>query len=510
MKYDTITDKISINSLAFEGYAEDNVENDIRLADYYPDVERILKVENLPQVTGKRLTGDKLYVDGTLLTRVYYVSENSPKISCVTVFKMFSRTFELPAGLGNNTYADVAAIIQYKNARLINPRKIELTASIGISAKVFERVEKEFISDISNDGTELYKQEITTDSYIGCCERVQRINEELALPEAKPPINLILKTSAIAAINDVKAITNKAIMKGELKVSIIYMAEDGGIPERMEYDIPVTQIIDLEGVDEDSKLCARMSADEHKLELIPTPTGDIRAIKVEAQISSIVLGYREKKSTVCTDIYSTTDEISESRNPVSLMRLIQNGTHSNVVKETLEFSKSEVKQIFDVWGVLTLIDKEESENKITVKSNLCVTVMAFDLEDKLCCVDSDIPITYEIPIKEKGDSIKAELSATLVGIGYTLSGDSYIDIRAEISYTCSVFAVSEETVLTEVERVGEKVTDNMPLTVYFASEGERVWDIAKAHNASVEAIMTDNSLDDAIIKTRCPIEIFGK
>lgn len=438
MNYDTITDKISINSLVFEGYAEDNVENDVRLADYYPDVERILKVENLPQVTGKRLTGDKLYVDGTLLTRVYYVSENSPKLSCVTVFKMFSRTFELPNGSGNNTYADVAAVIQYKNARLINPRKIELTTSIGISVKVFERVEKEFISDIANEETELYKEEILADSYIGCCERVQRINEELALPEAKPPINLILKTSAAATLNDVKAITNKAIMKGELKISIIYMAEEGSIPERMEYDIPVTQIIDLEGVDEDSKLCAKMSADEHKLELIPTPTGDIRAIKIEAQISSLVSGYREKRSTVCTDIYSTSDEISESNSTVTLMKLIQNNTHSNIVKETLEFSKSEVKQIFDVWGVLTLIDKEETADKITVKSNLCVTVMAFDLEDKLCCVDSDIPVTYEIPIKEEVDGVKADVSATLVSIGYTLSGDSYIDIRAEISYNCPI------------------------------------------------------------------------
>ncbi len=510
MSYDKLSDKISINSVIYEGYGEDNVENDIRLADYYPDVERILKVENLPQITGKRITGDKLYVDGTLLTRVYYVSENSPILNCVAVSKMFSKTFDLPENAGGNAVAEVTAIIQYKNARLINPRKIELTASIGISVKVTECLSKEFLTDISCEGMQLYRNEITADTYVGCCERVQRINEELAVPETKPPVSHILKTCAAIVLNDIKAITNKAIMKGELKVLIIYMAEGGAVPERMEYVIPVTQIVDLEGIDENSRLCAKMTVDEHKLELLPTPTGDIRGIKVEAQITSTVCGYNEKNITVCKDAFSTCDEVGIAKNPVAFTKLIQNGAVTSIVKETLEFSKSEVKQIFDVWGALSFTDKEEAADKITVKANLCVTVMAFDHEDKLCCVDSDIPVVYEIPIREQLKNPNADVFATLLSVGYTISGESYIDIRAEISYNYAVFDRKEENILTDIQNEGKKVTDNLPLTVYFATEGEKVWDIAKAHNASVLSVMEDNNLDGDIIKKRCPIEIFGK
>lgn len=510
MSYDKLSDKISINTVVFEGYGEDNVENDIRLADYYPDVERILKVDNLPQITSKKITGDKLYVDGTLLTRVYYVSENSVILNSVTVSKMFSKTFDLPYNVNGSANAEVTAIIQYKNARLINPRKIELTASIGISVKVTEAKDTEFLTDITCEGMELYRKEMSADSYIGCCERVQRINEELAVPETKPPISHILKTTAVAVINDVNAISNKVIMKGDLKVLIIYMAEEGTVPERMEYQIPITQIVDLEGIDENSKLCARMNVDEHKLELLPTPTGDIRGIKVEAQITSAICGYNEKSVTLCTDVFSTCDEISVVKNPVRVTRLIQNGIASSIVKETLEFSKSEVKQIFDVWGVFNLIDKEESADKITVKANLCVTVMAFDLEDKLCCVDSDIPVTYEIPVREELRNGSADVFANLLSVGYTISGESYIDIRAEVSYTYSVFDTSEENALCNIQKEGDKITENLPLTVYFATEGEKVWDIAKNHNASVLSIMEDNNLEGEIIKKRCPIEIFGK
>ena len=46
-------------------------------------------------------------------------------------------------------------------------------------------------------------------------------------------------------------------------------------------------------------------------------------------------------------------------------------------------------------------------------------------------------------------------------------------------------------------------SDKQVITVYFASSGERLWDIARSHNTSCELIRTLNSLNEDILDKDC-------
>ena len=59
--------------------------------------------------------------------------------------------------------------------------------------------------------------------------------------------------------------------------------------------------------------------------------------------------------------------------------------------------------------------------------------------------------------------------------------------------------------LSQIEK-GEEMkrdTSNSVITVYFASSGERLWDIARSHNTSCELIRTLNSLNEDILDKDC-------
>ena len=40
------------------------------------------------------------------------------------------------------------------------------------------------------------------------------------------------------------------------------------------------------------------------------------------------------------------------------------------------------------------------------------------------------------------------------------------------------------------------VADNCALTLYFAKQGESLWDIAKSHNTRLDLLLTENSAEN--------------
>ncbi len=512
MSFEKTTDRINCSQMVYEGYAEEGLENDIRLADYYPDVEQILKMELIPQITGRKISGDKLYIDGTAVTRVFYISADSGQLHCVAVSQSFAKSFELKGAVNSDAQARATAVVQYKNARLVSPRKLEIRASIGISVKVYDRVCQTLLTGVEDDNVQLQRRNILVGDYIGYGERTQRINEEMAIPETKPGIACVLRSTAYIKLEEVKAITNKAILKGEMETTVLYLAEESHTLERMEYSIPVTQIVDLEGLSEDCAVEARLELNEHKCEMLSGQNGESRALRMEAQVTASLKAYMEREISVCCDAYSTQEELLLTTQNLQAERMMESHSLSNVVKETLEFSASEVKQIYDVWGAISFLDTVENEDGLEVKGNLCVTVMAYDHEDRLCCVDSDVPVSIQLPYQASQTQLRADARLSLAGMSYTLSGESYIELRAEVLCDVTTYYHTEVRAITDVEADEEhkKERAGKPLTIYYADAGESVWEIAKHYNASIQSLMDDNNLESEVLAEPAVLAIYGR
>lgn len=503
---DRKTESIYSQGVCYEGYLEETVENEIRLADYYPDAQEILKTEVINSIISKKAVGDKLHIDGNVLFRVYYASENNG-IGSASARLPFSKTFDVKKNIDKNARIDVITATQYKNARLITSRKLEVKASIGISVRVLSKCNSEYLVPSSGE-LEYETACVTVGNFIGYGVREQRVIEDFPLPDGKPPISTVVRSSAITRINDVRAITNKAVIKGDVLISLLYLDEKSN-PEKLEYSLPVTQIVEVEGIGESTRHNSKVIVAEHKIDTVTGENGDATSIRFEGLLFFELEGYEQKQIDICTDAYSVLYGAQIKKAEISSKELCDGVTLTRAFRETLEYSSVEVTRIYDVWGDVGAVDCAKEGNIFKVNTAVNVTVVAFDSENRLCSVDSEIPVTAEIHTRNDGEYTVSP-SVTLTGLSFTLSGENLIELRGEISVDAAVYSEKSFTAVTEVVlSETEKADSPLPFTVYFASEGEKLWDIAKSHNVRMADLMRHNGIESAEVDADRILKIFS-
>ena len=80
---------------------------------------------------------------------------------------------------------------------------------------------------------------------------------------------------------------------------------------------------------------------------------------------------------------------------------------------------------------------------------------------------------------------------------YRLSGVDGVEVKAEMDVNAPVYEVTSTPVLVSVEPDENKKKDKSKrasLIIYYAGDGEKIWDIARKYNTSVEAIQKENDM----------------
>ena len=94
-------------------------------------------------------------------------------------------------------------------------------------------------------------------------------------------------------------------------------------------------------------------------------------------------------------------------------------------------------------------------------------------------------------------NIKVEIEK----FAYTLIGDASVELRADLK----IPMVATETLL--VSAVSELVADSAalppapcaPIVIYYAAQGERVFDIARRYNTTCKAILDANNISGSVL-----------
>ena len=67
----------------------------INLPDYCPDIQKILKCQMYPRITGRGITGDRLELDGNCLVKVFYLDAEGVTVRCCENTESFSVAIQL-------------------------------------------------------------------------------------------------------------------------------------------------------------------------------------------------------------------------------------------------------------------------------------------------------------------------------------------------------------------------------------------------------------------------------
>lgn len=484
----------------FNEDAEQNVENEVVLPDYCKPIKKILKCNAEPRLTSKGMNGQNLYVDGTIFLCILYVDDEDCLQSFEFTFPV-SKSFEL-----NDSYDNCYIIgnikCDYLNCRAVSERKLQIKGTVVITTKIKHKKQTEVISDIDGGCIEVLKDLSPATMPMGHSEKNLIIEEEISLGNGQPSIENILRYDVAPIIQEFKVINNKVIVKGNLKVYILYSSHDGARTNNMSATLPYSQIVDFEGVHENCKCDCNASVIFCEIKA-RSGEDECRSFLLTSKLAISVSAYCDSDVPIIYDAYSTNHNINVTKSEIVLDCIKENFFDKFIAKKTLEFSDGAIGSIIDMWCSCAINGYKYEGKYIIVSGSVIVQILTYDVDNIPNYYERPIDFEYKFETSTNYEALYCKSIAEILNSSFTILNANQLEISVELNVMGSIYDKIKSSVIMNIEMLDgkkERKDLNCGIVIYFAESGEKIWDIAKRYNSRREEIQSLNNYSEETLK----------
>ncbi len=494
------TQKIGFCETLFESTAEQSLDADISLPDYCPEIQRILKCTVTPDVNSVQNNSGRVTADVTAVVRVIYAGENG-KLAA------YEQNYPLQKFIESNKIAADSAVsvkvnTDYVNCRAVNSRRIDVRGIVTFFFKAIGKREEQMLCGAQGSGIQLLTNDCNVASMTGVCERAFLLSEVMEIEENRESISHIINVSSCASVDEVKIINNKALLKGECTVKIFYLNENGGI-ESVEHAMPISQIIELDGLNEKSISSVRLSVTSCEVQAKSNSSGDMRLVDLNVRISAFLAAFEEIPVSIISDAYSTEYEVKNTLKNTELFEYNDSFNSVFTNKVVFESIGVSVDCVLAVWCSDVKSNFSGKDGRCVVSGTYNANVIYRDSENQIGIIQKPVDFEYTSKLPEKSDRISCYGSVSVLGCSCAVTGDSRLELKTEMAAGATVFSNNPQKYVSSVEIAGEREKNMKPcaLTIYFCNSGENLWNIAKRYSTTVDAIMVENSIEKDVLES---------
>lgn len=484
----------------YESVQEQGIELDYILPDYFPDVFRIVRCEAEPIIADYSVNGDKLSYELRCNIKIMYCSETGSVLQCVNQKQTFTKTVELNR-FCENASVEITPKADYANCRAVNKRRLDLRGAVSVKIKVIGEKSQEVVSDVSGMNVKLKKTPVKFASKKLSVRKNIQLTEDIELTSLQPSVISIIRCSCENITCEKKLISGKLLAKGEVTLTVLYACEkDGeGSLEPMEFSMPYSQIVDLDGSDDSFGFSVKPEIVYCDVSAFQNKEGENRSLRCEVELLLNCTAIKSSSVNIGTDAYSTTHPCNVSMTEIKLEQ-IPNIIEHEIHHSTKMLSEGEnPEKIYYVWcspkNVNAVISAEEK--KLTVSGMLSYTVACRDNSGLLSMPDKDEAFEEIIELDEIFENASVSAEICINDVSYNISADGSLSLSADIKAvialctSASVNAVSDISVDEEVKKIRD---GDYSIKLYYGTENEDIWEIAKRYSTSADAIINENDL----------------
>ncbi len=493
MEYNIEKKCIGISQIIKEELQEQPLEAEWNLPDYCSEIERVLKCRGDVRITSRRVSGKTAYIDGyTAVTLIY--ADSDKRICSYDQAIPFYR--EIPLDREDVGRVEVEGVLDYLNVRATSPKRIEVKGSAGLKICIFVHTQANLLTKADGEGIEVDCKRHQMTSTIGVFDKYMTVSDEVEIGEGATPIRSIISGKAIVCDTDVNPITGKAIVKGNVRVKILYCTKNGNA-QTMEATLPFNQIIDTEGSDELCKCCLKTEVTSLDLRARTGVDGESRAVGITV---GLLLSVRVEEDVECDLIrnaYSTKYNTELTPCPLKMYRFKDRLSKRITVQEEVELSIA-TAQIYDVWCDQNnvILGKDDT---FSLNGNGVVSILMADTDGNPVYIERDLNYNFKSDISASKNAM-CRYTTTVQDVGYTLIGNNTAEIRMTAYIEAQIYEPIEERFLTDIilDENNPK-TGNLnrsPIIVYYPSRDETLFEIAAKYNTSVSAVRMANDIGD--------------
>ena len=526
----------------FDSRGEKEIEIECTLADYLPNISRILRVDAELLKDGIDITGERAEIRGQVVFYLLYESDYRGKLKSVSYSADYSQRFDLK-GLGaEEVFATAEQRCAYVSCKTLNPRRFILkcraeTELCVRTMKPFKSVEIK-----GGDGFFYQTKQVGVQTLKTPIERDFTLEESISI-EKLPPINEIVSQSLVFTKPEVSASDGLAVIRCEGVYRALYetlMPEgadssvnlrsagrtgvtdetDGtdvtGGTDRAELTdsaggggaynskelyafvekrFPVSLTVESDEIKEDGVLGASLEIRSLEPTLDIDAYGENRVIDLTYTVRALIETAWETEASVATDMFAEKYDVKCKSGEMVYERILKAERFAFNLEKVFEIPSMTMERCLQCVADLSVseVSVDEARDGITVKGVCALSALGVSGED-FDTVEHSVNFTerFAMSVPEGTYKVKARISPTSVTADVAGRGRLNVRISAELS--ANACCKYKETVLTEaeLERVKES-SDERPLIICYPVKNETLWEIASRYRVDPEKLLKKNS-----------------
>ncbi len=478
--------------------AEQLADVDLTLPDYCPDIEKILKCTLTPKIQSKSLSGGQLQVDGCCAVTVLYVESINKTIRCCEQSVNFSQSFSVKE-TPDNPVIVTKTKPEYINCRALSPRRLVMHGAFSLYAKVFSCNTKEIYST-SDDALEALKMKVRCADLKSFCQEQFNLCEAISVAD-KPPIETVLYSSADVSITDTKAVTGKLMVNGEINLKMFYLSDvESGETGKINYLLPFNQIIDCEGIDEDTINCVSCEVMSYDIRLKNDILSEKPDVVLDIKLCVTEEGYIINDEEIVADAYSVRFASRPQFEQLKFQSDVTPVSEGCMEKLSIKVDDGKISKVLDIYADVVSAECRTADDGIKVTGKINICMLALNEDNFPVFIERSSEYGHTINSVGECNMLKS-LRVRVASLSFRLADDSSVEIRCELRITACAIKQETLTAVSDVEIFEDKpiVSDNCALTLYFAGSGESLWSIAKSHNTRLDMLLTENSIENTVL-----------
>lgn len=479
-------------------------EGDIIVPDIKPDISLILQNDAYVVIEKIEPSIDRLNVIGKVYVSVLYLAKGSESPVHSVTHTYGIDDFINIEGLTKDALVDLKQDISNLEFNIVNDRKISYRGVVDIVVFGTIKDNREAVVQISGLG-----QSQQQHGTINLVKNVSSKNDRFAIkagvdvPAGKPNIVEVLNSSFEIRNKNIRSISGKVQITGDLNVTVLYKGDDDQILDFFEIDEPFTSSIEIEEATEDMFADANLKILDKYVQVLQNEDGEDRVFGLEVTMGIEARVGTKQEIEYLQDAYSTTNKLALDTQPISYPRFVARSKNQATIKEILSLPTNlpNILQVFRVKGKANITDTKVTTDKVVVEGSVVVDILYIAKDDDVPLFSHKTNVPYRQVIEATGSELGMDVSADVVvdGIHFNLLSETEVELRLTISFGINVTEQLEAKLVKniEVHDIDQDFIDNQAsITVYVATKGDTLWKIAKRYHTSVEELIELNEISN--------------
>lgn len=455
--------------------------------DSYPDIAQIVDTSGIACLKDKVMYSDRLELSGLCKAGILYVPEGETGLRKLDINIPFLRALE--GSMEGAPMAVATVRVLSADARMVNPRKVQVAVSLVIEAKVYAHRMLELTDEVYGEAEgmpcEVLKNTENAWLLTAIQDKAVTVTEELEIQASRPSMEEILKADVRLSSGEMKTIGAKAVFKGMAFVRLIYAA--AGRPYLLEQEFPFSQIIELEGAEDSSMLEASLQLAGLDMDFMPG--GEARKLGLTLYVDVTLLAYADKRMETVCDLYGIGTRLKPEMTPLTLHTVEERTVRRQNVRESIEVGE-EIQEVVDASVLLGPVISHDGRTgcDCQIKITYCTESGHYAQTIR----NAHVPCPSE-------EALPGEIRAELIGEVVAASMAGGVEARFAVDFQMTNVRerrlMSVTGIIEEAGEPEECAYGSCNVILRRCRSGESLWDIAKRYGSTRRELALCNKLE---------------